>query len=229
MREGEGDGGGRRGGGRCRRESCHQRLSPHPREGLSLWWVKQQQRSKTPSNSFHLGPKAQPASPPFHPTHQDDRIPAHRKTTGTKVLENRNCWDYKGTHFIHTNWSFERPCESFNCSVQIFRGGEKPNPLTGGVFPPLLVCHSIFFSLRFGTGFPIFSFLSIIGACSGWKPIHAPSQAGGFALPRGWTFRVETIPFPPFDRTCVCVFHFKLLSDGYEKRKRKNRDSCGQG
>lgn len=53
-----------------------------------------------------------PLSPPPNPTNQDDRIPAHRKTTGTKILENRNCWDYKGTHFIHTNWSFERPCES---------------------------------------------------------------------------------------------------------------------
>ena len=177
-----------------------------------------------------MDPRPGPPPPPFHPTHQDDRIPAHRKTTGTKVLENRNCWDYKGTHFIHTNWSFERPYESFNCSVQIFLGGEKTQPIDGRSFSsPFGLSQHFFFSSfwhRLSRVFVPLNHRSLFWmetnpcAESSWQLV-APPGAGR----SGWK------PFlvPPFDRTCVCVFHFKLLSDGYEKRKRKNRDSCGQG
>lgn len=104
---------------------------------------------------------------------------------------------------------------------KFFWGGRKPNPLTGGVFPPLLVYHSIFFSLRFGTGFPVFSFLSIIGAYSGWKPIHAPNQAGGLWLPWGLDVPGGNHSFSPSLIGLACVFSILNFSVTVMKKEKE--------
>ena len=150
------------------------------------------------------GPPISPTPQPHQPRRQDS---SYRKTTGTKILENRNCWDYKGIHFIHTNWSVECPCESLTVVSKFL--GKKPRnktPTDGRSFSsPFGLSQHFFSSFRFGTAFPFFFvplnhwsvFWVETDSCtmSSWR-LHSPP---GLDIPGG-NHSFSSL----LDRTCVC-------------------------
>lgn len=188
---------------------------------------KQDTQEQFPPRTQHL-----PLTPPPNPTNQDDRIPAHRKTTETKILENRNCWDFKGTHFIHTNWSFKRPCESLTVMSKFLgKNSKNKKPIDGRSFSsPLGLSQHFFFFFSFRHSLSFFSHSSqplepVLGGNRFLHHVKLAAWRSPGAGRSGWK------PFlsSPSDRTCMCVFHFKHLVKGYQKKKKKNRDSGSQG